>query len=116
MIEAKRPQLWRTYRDALAGIDGVALVDVDDEHTVPFNCVVRVPNREAVFADMQARGIGVGVHYPPNHTQKAFAPWHRPLPVTERTAEEIMSLPFHPAMTEQDVTFVVHALRQAVAR
>jgi dTDP-4-amino-4,6-dideoxygalactose transaminase len=113
-IEAKRPQLWRTYRDALAGIDGVALLDVDVEHTVPFNCVVRVPNRDAVFADLQARGIGVGVHYPPNHTQKAFAPWHRPLPVTEQTAEEIMSLPFHPAMTEQDVSAVVDALRKAV--
>lgn len=115
-IEAKRPQLWRTYRDALAGIDGVALVDVDVEHTVPFNCVVRVPNRDAVFADMQARNIGVGVHYPPNHLQAAFAPWHRPLPVTEQTAEEIMSLPFHPAMTEQDVSAVVDALRKAVTR
>lgn len=33
-IEARRPQLWRTYRDALAGIDGVALVDVDVERSV----------------------------------------------------------------------------------
>ncbi|WP_330328131.1 DegT/DnrJ/EryC1/StrS family aminotransferase [Streptomyces pseudovenezuelae] len=115
-IEAARPQLWRTYRDALAGTDGVALVDLDIEHTVPFNCVVRVPNREAVFADMQARGIGVGVHYPPNHLQQAFAAWHRPLPVTEQVAEEIMSLPFHPAMTEQDVSHVVDALRKAVTR
>jgi dTDP-4-amino-4,6-dideoxygalactose transaminase len=99
-----------------AGIDGVALVDADVEHTAPFNCVVRVPNRDAVSADLQSRGIGVGVHYPPNHLQSAFAPWHRPLPVTEQTAAQIMSLPFHPKMTEQDVTFVVHALRQAVAR
>jgi dTDP-4-amino-4,6-dideoxygalactose transaminase len=115
-IEAKRPHLWRTYRDALAGIDGVALVDVDVERSVPFNCVVRVRDRDAVFADLQARDIGVGVHYPPNHLQAAFTPWHRPLPVTEQTAAQIMSLPFHPEMTEQDVTFVVHALRQAVAQ
>lgn len=115
-IEAARPQLWHTYREALAGIDGVVLVDVDIEHTVPFNCVVRVRDRDRVFADMQARGIGVGVHYPPNHTQAAFAPWHRPLPVTEQTATEILSLPFHPAMTEQDVAAVVDALRAVVTR
>jgi hypothetical protein len=39
--------------------------------------------------------------YPPNHMQAVFAPWHRPLPVTEQTAAQIMSRTFHPAMTEQ---------------
>jgi len=115
-IEAARPQLWRTYRDALAEVEGVVLVDVDVERSVPFNCVVRVPDRDMVFAALHAQGIGVGVHYPPNHLQPAFAPWHRPLPVTEQVAQEIMSLPFHPEMTEQDVSVVVNALRQAVAR
>lgn len=115
-IEVARPQLWRTYRDALAGIDGVVLVDVDIERTVPFNCVVRVPHRDQVFANLQAQGIGVGVHYPPNHLQSAFTPWHRPLPVTEQTAAEILSLPFHPEMTERDVSAVVDALRAAVTR
>ncbi|WP_055589323.1 DegT/DnrJ/EryC1/StrS family aminotransferase [Peterkaempfera griseoplana] len=116
-IEAKRQRLWRAYRDALADIHGLALVDVDVNHTVPFNCVVRVLNgRDRVFADLRGQGVGVGVHYPPNHLQPAFAPWYRPLPVTEQVAHQIMSLPFHPAMDEQAVTAVAAAVRAAVQR
>jgi dTDP-4-amino-4,6-dideoxygalactose transaminase len=113
-LEAKRRNLWRAYAARLTEVDGVALVDVDIDRTVPFNCVVRVPDRDTVFGYMRDRGIGVGVHYPPNHLQPAFARWHRPLPVTETIAEEIMSLPFHPAMDETDTQSVVSALADAL--
>ena len=64
---------------------------------------------------MHAKGIAVGVHYPPNHLQPAFAPWHRDLPATEQAAREILSLPFHPAMTSADVVHVVTVLGQALS-
>jgi perosamine synthetase len=54
------------------------------------------------------------VHYPPNHLQAAFAPWRRTLPATERSAAEILSLPFHPDMTQHDVDQVVAALASAL--
>ncbi|WP_171050334.1 DegT/DnrJ/EryC1/StrS family aminotransferase [Nocardia cyriacigeorgica] len=92
----------------------VELVDVDN--TVPFNLVVRVDDRNEVFARMKAAGIGVGVHYPPNHTQHAFQRWHRRLPDTEASTNQLLSLPFHPAMTEADVTTVVDALATALPR
>ncbi|MGY1976495.1 DegT/DnrJ/EryC1/StrS family aminotransferase [Nocardia gipuzkoensis] len=113
-IETARKTLWRAYARALADVDGVRLVDVAVQYSVPFNCVVRVANRDSVFEFMRDRGIGVGVHYPPNHTQPAFTRWSRPLPVTEATASEILSLPFHPAMTEPDVARVVAVLRDAI--
>ncbi|MFF7590958.1 DegT/DnrJ/EryC1/StrS family aminotransferase [Kitasatospora purpeofusca] len=110
-----RRHLWRTYQAELPGLDGVHLVDVDVTHTVPFNCVVRLDRRrDEVFQRLRAENIGVAVHYPPNHTQPAFAPWHRDLPVTERVAAEILGLPFHPAMTDDSVRFVVAALARAV--
>ncbi|WP_329406669.1 DegT/DnrJ/EryC1/StrS family aminotransferase [Nocardia vinacea] len=115
-IEIARRNLWRAYARELARLDRVTLVDIDVERTVPFNCVVRVlTGRDRVFEILRDRGIGVGVHYPPNHLQPAFARWSRPLPVTETTARQIMSLPFHPAMTEQDVTHVVSMLALALA-
>ncbi|WP_405166527.1 DegT/DnrJ/EryC1/StrS family aminotransferase [Nocardia sp. NBC_01499] len=114
VIEEKRKALWRAYARELAAIETVNLVDVDVDHSVPFNCVVRVPDRDRIFATMRDLNIGVGVHYPPNHTQPAFLRWYRPLPVTETTATEIMSLPFHPAMTENDVHHVASVLEQAV--
>ncbi|HEY8985571.1 MAG TPA: DegT/DnrJ/EryC1/StrS family aminotransferase [Streptomyces sp.] len=113
--ETARRRLWRTYRDALAGLDDVTLVDVDVERAVPHLCQVRVPQRDQVFAHLRARDIGVGVHYPPNHLQPAFAAWRRPLPVTERTGEEILSLPFHQHLTDRHIDHVVTALGQALA-
>ncbi|MGF6888068.1 dTDP-4-amino-4,6-dideoxygalactose transaminase [Nocardia sp. GAS34] len=113
-IVDRRKSLWRSYSQALAQLEGVRLVDVDIDNTVPFNLVVRVGDRDQVFARMKAAGIGVGVHYPPNHTQPAFERWHRRLPTTEQSATQLLSLPFHPAMTDTDVTTVAAALADAL--
>ncbi|GAA2720463.1 MULTISPECIES: DegT/DnrJ/EryC1/StrS family aminotransferase [Streptomyces] len=112
--EHARRCLWRAYQQALAPLDGVTLVDVDADHSVPHLCQVRVPHRDEVFAGLRARDIGVGVHYPPNHLQPAFATWRRPLPATEQAGEEILSLPFHQHLTETDIDHVVSALGQAL--
>ncbi|MGW1562809.1 DegT/DnrJ/EryC1/StrS family aminotransferase [Streptomyces sp. NPDC002144] len=116
-IQQRRRQLWRTYAAALEGIDGLVLVDVDVERTVPHLCAVRVPRgRDRVFAALRKHGIGVGTHYPPNHLQPAFAAWHRSLPVTERVGREILTLPFHLHLTDHDVHHVAAELRRAVRR
>lgn len=114
IAERTRRDLWRLYRDALAGVDGVALVDVDADQSVPSMCVVRVPGRDRVFARLRALGVGVGVHYPPNHLQPAFADWHRPLPVTEQVAGQILTLPFHQHLTADDVCRVARLLTDTV--
>ncbi|MCZ4098069.1 DegT/DnrJ/EryC1/StrS family aminotransferase [Streptomyces sp. H39-C1] len=116
LIEAKRKNLWRAYAAGLRQLDGVALVDLDVDRTVPFNCVVRVPHRDDVHRILHQQGIGVGVHYPPNHLQPAFSPWYRSLPVTETVAGEMLSLPFHPYMSIMDVQHVVAALGRAVTK
>ncbi|UOZ03310.1 DegT/DnrJ/EryC1/StrS aminotransferase family protein [Amycolatopsis sp. WQ 127309] len=116
-VTACRRHLWRSYATALANVPGVVLVDLDVANTVPFNCVVRVPAsvRDTVHARLHAAGIQAGVHYPPNHLQPAFARWSRSLPATEAVASEILSLPFHPNLTDADLTFVVTALAAAVS-
>ncbi|MET9558524.1 DegT/DnrJ/EryC1/StrS family aminotransferase [Streptomyces sp. NPDC006645] len=112
-IARRRQELWRAYAAGLADL-GVDLIDVDIDRTVPFNCVVRIGERDSVHAALRDRHIGVGVHYPPNHLQPAFARWRRELPVTEQIAGEIMSLPFHPAMTAAEATDVVSMLDQSL--
>ncbi len=93
-------------------------VDPDIDHTVPFHCVVRIPARlrNQAHAFLRNHGIESGVPYPPNHRQPAFADSPRPLPVTEAVSREILSLPFHPAMTTGDAAYVVHHLVQSLAR
>ncbi|GAB1646869.1 DegT/DnrJ/EryC1/StrS family aminotransferase [Krasilnikovia sp. MM14-A1259] len=109
-----RRRLWHRYATALAGLPDVALTDVDIDHTIPFNLVVQVPDRDRVFHQMHDAGIGVGVHYPPNHLQPAFAAWTTSLPVTEQIGARVLSLPFHPSLPVDDVDQVVAALRDAL--
>ncbi|MFD6347222.1 DegT/DnrJ/EryC1/StrS family aminotransferase [Streptomyces roseolus] len=112
--ELARRRLWHAYRDRLAVLDGVTLVDVDPDHAVPHLCQVRVQQRDAVFAKLRAKNIGVGVHYPPNHLQPAFATWRRSLPATEEAGAEILSLPFHQHLTPDDIEHVVAELERAL--
>lgn len=110
----RRRQLWAAYAAALAGIPDVEMTDVDIAHTVPFNLVVQIPNRDRVFHRLRQAGIGVGVHYPPNHLQPAFAQWSTSLPATEQIGRRVISLPFHPSLGTGDLQQVVTALRDAL--
>lgn len=71
-VEAKRKDLWRAYEAGLKELNNVALVDVDVDHSVPFNCVVRVPSRDTVFQQLRSRGIGVGCALPAEPPPAAF--------------------------------------------
>ena len=74
--------------------------------------VVQVLDRERVVARLDGLGIGWGIHYPiAAHRQPAFA--HlcaHPLPVAERAAEEIVSLPMYPTISNDAVDRVCVAL------
>lgn len=81
---------------------------------MPSLCAILVDDRDRVFKALRERGIGAGVHYPPNHLQEAFAAWRRPLPATEHIAALVVTLPFHHAMTERDVHVVTTVLKEAL--
>lgn len=78
--------------------------------------VVRVKNREALQAHLAEMGVASGFHYKfPLHLQKAYAHLgYKPgdFPVTERVMEEIISLPMYPELTEEQIDYVVDAIKQ----
>jgi dTDP-4-amino-4,6-dideoxygalactose transaminase len=100
------------YRAALELTD-VRLVDeVAGARSVFHLGVVRVPQRENVRRMFDTLGVGTGVHYPiPIHRLGPYAHGStRPLPVAEQAAEEVISLPLYPHMTERQVTAVCDAI------
>ena len=78
--------------------------------------VVRIARRDSVRAELAQRGIQTGVHYPvPCHRQpplRRFA--ERPLPVAEKSAGELLSLPMFPHLTDRQVDIVCEALCEAL--
>jgi dTDP-4-amino-4,6-dideoxygalactose transaminase len=78
--------------------------------------VVRVARRDSVRAALARRGIQTGVHYPvPCHRQPPLRQLaERPLPVAERAAGEVLSLPMFPHMTDRQVDYVCESLAEAL--
>jgi UDP-2-acetamido-2-deoxy-ribo-hexuluronate aminotransferase len=72
---------------------------------------VRVPNREQAQETLKAAGIPTAVHYPiPLNRQPAVEDLNADLPVGDKVSQEVMSLPMHPYLTEEQIGRVVSAL------
>ncbi|MEP1442522.1 MAG: DegT/DnrJ/EryC1/StrS aminotransferase family protein [Hyphomicrobiales bacterium] len=75
---------------------------------------VRVKNREQVMARMAEDDVPTMVHYPkPLHRQPAYLA-DVSLPLSEQAADEVMSLPMHPYLSEEDQKIVVGSLAKAL--
>jgi len=76
--------------------------------------VVRVPDRAAFQQRLLEKGVHTFIHYPiPPHHQQAYAKelGHLQLPLTEAIHREVVSLPISPVMTDEQVGYVIEALR-----
>jgi dTDP-4-amino-4,6-dideoxygalactose transaminase len=111
---AARRRIARAYLSALAG-SGVELPGVASACDPVWHLfVVRAADRDGLQASLKAKGIETGIHYPcPLHLQPAYGSLGVPrgsLPVTERTAARILSLPMFPEMTDVQVDHVAAAV------
>lgn len=82
---------------------------------------VRVPGgkRDALRAYLQEKGIGSEVYYPvPIHQQTFYVKdlgYKQSLPETERAAQEVLSLPIHPALSSTDLEAIVATVNEFMA-
>jgi dTDP-3-amino-3,4,6-trideoxy-alpha-D-glucose transaminase len=78
--------------------------------------IARTPQREALRAFLGERGIATAVHYPiPIHRTGAYAELGLgagSLPVAERLAEQICTLPLYPLMPDEEISRVVAAVHE----
>lgn len=102
------------YQKHLAGTNYVLPQEHDYGKHVYHLYVIRTKNRKNLMSYMKSKGIQTQIHYPcPLHLTPAYKHLnHREgnFPVAEVLAQEILSLPMFPGITEEEVTAVAETL------
>jgi UDP-2-acetamido-2-deoxy-ribo-hexuluronate aminotransferase len=113
----QRGRLGARYSEKLRGLCGVPEVKAGNTH-VYAQYTLRLPLRDQVGEKLKAKGIPTAVYYPKClHEQPVFAGLgYRPgdFPVSEQAAGEVLSLPMHPFLADEEQDRVVAALRSAL--
>ena len=112
---SRRAEIAGRYDAALA--DVVAVPEIPAGYRSAFALyTVRLRDRDGVRARLDAAGIGTGLFYRlALHQHPAFRDFDgRSLPVAERLAAEVLSLPLHADLTDEEVDRVIAAVRAAV--
>lgn len=115
---ARRQAIAARYNERLAGLDVITPeIPAGGRHV--FYCyAVRVPGgrRDALRAFLTERGIGTQIHYPvPIHMQEAaqFLGYRKgDLPVTEKVAGEVLSLPMYAELTDAQIDRVTASVSE----
>ena len=76
--------------------------------------VIRTDNRDDLIAYLDEQGIGTIIHYPiPPHLSEAYAYLgvkEGSLPITEKFANSVLSIPLYNGMTDEELTYVIEKI------
>ena len=116
---ARRRKIAAMYRAALPATlrsPACASSDLGVEHLF----VMRSSHlrRDELSQKLKQAGVGTAVHYPiPCHLQQAYVRFGggpNSLPLTEHAANEVLSLPMYPELSDEEVKRVIAAVLQAL--
>lgn len=83
-----------------------------------YTYTIRVHKRDKFIRHLAELGVMTGIYYPlPLHLQPVFKSFNYKwgdLPIVECAAEEIVSIPVHPWLTDDEVSRVIHAVNTYV--
>jgi len=114
-------QRYNTFLGPLAPMIRIPAVVEGATHVYQMYTIeVRADLRDAIVRHLRARGVGASVHFdPPVHLQPYYLEqgayrYKGMLPITERLAQELITLPIYPDMTDAEQDWVVHCLQEAL--
>ena len=114
---AARDRVAKRYNEMLGDVVAVPVV-AEGNTSVWAQYTMRVPNRDALAAALKAKGVPTAIYYPkPLHQQTAYSKFPcagNGVPVSERLAGEVLSLPMHPYLEEAVQDRIITAVREAL--
>lgn len=110
-MNAKRKHIAERYTKGLLDLPEVStpMMDTDQSKSSWHIYCVKCQHRNELSGHLEDKGITTGVHYKPIHLYKCYG--NTPiLPKAEQYFKEILSLPIHPGLTDNDVGMVIDAI------
>ncbi len=121
-VKLRHLDAWNQARRERAALYTELLRTVTPPREMPYGeavyhlYVVQSPKRDALIAHLKARGIGTMIQYPHTiHLQPAYTNLgyrQGDLPVSERLAREIVSLPLYPELSLENVRMIARIVNQ----
>lgn len=125
-MQARRLAIAARYQEEFGKIDAVEPPFVPEFTTHCWHLYVLriVPelltiDRDQFIVELNERNVGTSVHFIPTHTMTAFRKlgWKEgDFPMAEKHFERIISLPLYPSMTDEQVQYVIDAVRDIVEK
>ena len=111
----------RFYDELLADADDVITpVEVDRAGHVYHVYAIRTKDRDALINYLAEKNVYCGIHYPiPIHLQNAYSFLGKgkgSFPVAEKCAEQLVSLPMFPELSEEQIEYVVRETKHFIAQ
>lgn len=116
----RRQEIAKFYTETLQHVEGIILPKQLEQTQSGWHLYMiqlQTANRKQVFDAMRAANIGVHVHYIPVY----WHPYYEKLgykrglcPVAEAWYEKALTLPIHPGLTNEEITRIIQALKEAV--
>ena len=115
----KRREHARHYSQQLSEINGFTLPFIPEFAEPIFHIyAIRAPKRDALLESLKAEQIYCGIHYPvPVHLTKAYRFLNLTkgsFPVAEKIADEELSLPMFPELTNDQIRHVADTLKKVL--
>ncbi|HEX8552991.1 MAG TPA: DegT/DnrJ/EryC1/StrS family aminotransferase [Abditibacteriaceae bacterium] len=112
-----RRRVAQRYNELLAGLPIETPKEATGVHHVYHQYTIRTPRRDDLQEFLKQQGVGTMVYYPvPLHLQPLYAEMKDlQLPEAVRAANEALSLPISPGLTEEDQQHVVESIQRFFA-
>ncbi|MCX8010551.1 MAG: DegT/DnrJ/EryC1/StrS family aminotransferase [Ignavibacteria bacterium] len=112
----RRIQNANKYSKALEGISQVKtpILNKDGKH-IFHQYTLKVERRDELHKHLLENKIPNAIYYPiPLHLQPAFKGYAEKgsLPITERLSNEVLSLPMHPDLLDEEINFISETIRK----
>jgi len=110
----KRQNIAKKYVIELNDTQEINLLDFNYDEVLPHIFVIKAQKRDELRTYLLDNNIECGVHYKPNHLLSKYKSTY-PLPITQKIYEEILTLPCHFDLSNEEQNIVIEKIREFYA-